>query len=129
MAIIDLRHLIEPEFDTIIITGDQDGKDYRLPVKKTIKASLQAQYDINKLNDNKENMSEIDYNLEAGYIYITAWIRSYYPELSLQWVKDNITNEMILSELISRVTNMYFPKLAETVTPKRSQKTKTRRKS
>ena len=43
MAIIDLRHLVTPEYDTIKFTGDIDKIEYELPMKKTVNSVLLLQ--------------------------------------------------------------------------------------
>lgn len=125
MAIIDLRNLVEKPYDTVKIKGEKDGKDYILPVKSTLKTSLYSQYDMAELVKIKNTMSEIDYRLETGYVHIASWIRSYYPEISIQWVKENITDEGITSTLLNYAMKIFYPeqvKQTETVTPKKPRK-------
>ena len=42
MAIIDLRHLVEPECDIIKFTGSEDKQEYSLPVKKNRRHVIDA---------------------------------------------------------------------------------------
>jgi hypothetical protein len=125
MAIIDLRHLVEPSYDTVKIIGAKDGKEYSLPTKTTVKTTLYSQHEMSKILSLKDKMSEVEYNLEAGYVHIFAWIKSYYEEIDLQWVKDNITDERIMSKLISCAMQIFYPgpsKKPETGKPKRPRK-------
>jgi hypothetical protein len=122
MAIIDLRNLVETEHDTVKFIGAKDGKEYSLPVKKTIKMSLQASEDVKPLFDKRDEMEAYEFNFELGFVYLTRWIKTYYPDKDLKWVKENITNEELASQLINLVTEMFFPKPKETVQPKRGRK-------
>jgi hypothetical protein len=122
MGIIDLRHIVEPEYDTVKFKGAKDGKDYTLPVKKTIIMSLKASEDVKPLLDNRDNMEAYEFNYEIGFIYLARWIKTYYPDIDLRWVKENITNEEVASQLITLVTEMFFPKPKATVAPKRPRK-------
>jgi hypothetical protein len=122
MKIIDLRHIVEPEVDIVKFKGAKDGKEYSLPVKKTIIMSLQASEDVKPLLDKRDEMASYEFNYEIGFIYLTRWIKTHYPDKNLQWVKENITNEEVASQLINLVTEMFFPKPKETVQPKRGRK-------
>jgi len=122
MKIIDLRHIVEPEVDVVKFKGAKDGKDYSLPVKKTIIMSLQASEDVKTLLDKRDEMASYEFNYEIGFIYLTRWIKTHYPDKDLKWVKENIINEEVASQLINLVTEMFFPKPKETVQPKRGRK-------
>ena len=122
MKIIDLRHIVEPEVDVVKFKGAKDGKDYSLPVKKTIIMSLQASEDVKSLLDKRDEMASYEFNYEIGFIYLTRWIKTHYPDKDLKWVKENVTNEEVASQLINLVTEMFFPKPKETVQPKRGRK-------
>jgi len=122
MKIIDLRHIVEPDVDVVKFKGAKDGKDYSLPVKKTIIMSLQASEDVKTLLGKRDEMASYEFNYEVGFIYLTRWIKTHYPDKDLKWVKENITNEEVASQLINLVTEMFFPKPKETVQPKRGRK-------
>jgi len=122
MKIIDLRHIVEPEVDIVKFKGAKDGKEYSLPVKKTIIMSLQASEDVKPLLDKRDEMASYEFNYEIGFIYLTRWIKTHYPDKDLKWVKENIINEEVASQLINLVTEMFFPKPKETVQPKRGRK-------
>ena len=122
MKIIDLRHIVEPEVDIVKFKGAKDGKDYSLPVKKTIIMSLQASEDVKSLLDKRDEMASYEFNYEIGFIYLTRWIKTHYPDKDLKWAKENITSEEVASQLINLVTEMFFPKPKETVQPKRGRK-------
>ena len=129
MAIIDLRNLVDQPFDIVKIKGEKDGKDYELPVKTTLKTTLYSQNDMAELSKIKNTMSEVDYRFEVGLIHITSWIRSYYPGIDIEWVKDNITDERVMSKLVNCVMKIFYPntssdeeKRMETVTPKKPRK-------
>ena len=122
MKIIDLRHIVEPEVDIVKFKGAKDGKEYSLPVKKTIIMSLQASEDVKPLLDKRDEMASYEFNYEIGFIYLTRWIKTHYPDKDLKWVKENVTNEEVASQLINLVTEMFFPKPMETVQPKRGRK-------
>lgn len=123
MAIIDLRHLVDnTEYDTIEITGNTDKKVYSMPLKKTMGMSLMmTQYFSDYMKT--KNPDEPDYltNLELNYRMITSWIRGFYPELSVEWVKSNISDEL-LRELVKLLEPVFFPKVTETGTPKKNPK-------
>lgn len=122
MAIIDLRNLVDPEFDTIQIKGSVDKKTYELPVKKTMGMSLMMTQYFQEYTKSK-NPDEPDYihNLELNYRMITAWLRGFYPELSVEWVKANVNDELFL-KLVKHIEPLFFPKMKETGKPKRSRK-------
>ena len=122
MKIIDLRHIVEPEVDIVKFKGAKDGNEYSLPVKKTIIMSLQASEDVKPLLDKRDEMASYEFNYEIGFIYLTRWIKTHYPDKDLKWVKENIINEEVASQLINLVTEMFFPKPKETVQPKRGRK-------
>ena len=122
MKIIDLRHIVEPEVDIVKFKGAKDWKEYSLPVKKTIIMSLQASEDVKPLLDKRDEMASYEFNYEIGFIYLTRWIKTHYPDKDLKWVKENIINEEVASQLINLVTEMFFPKPKETVQPKRGRK-------
>jgi len=98
MAIIDLRHLVTPEYDTIKFTGDIDKIEYEL------------------------TSSDI---VELGYVTLTAWIRTYYPDLSIDWVKNNLSEELYII-MSKKAEELFFPdssaKQKELGTPKRTRK-------
>lgn len=117
MAIIDLRNLVAPEFDTVQIIGSIDKKEYELPVKKTMGMSLMmTQYFSDYMKT--KNVDEPDYivNLELNYRMLASWMRGFYPELSVEWVKNNICDEL-LTKLVKILEPLFFPKLAETGKP------------
>ena len=122
MKIIDLRHIVEPEVDIVKFKGAKDGNEYSLPVKKTIIMSLQASEDVKPLLDKRDEMASYEFNYEIGFIYLTRWIKTHYPDKDLKWVKENITNEEVASQLINLVTEMFFPKPKEAGKPKRPRK-------
>ena len=129
MAIIDLRNIVEEPYDIIKIKGDKDGKDYVLPTKRTIKTTLYSQHGMSELVKIKNTMSDFDYNLESSYVHVYAWMRSYYPEISIEWVRENITDDNVMSKLIGYVMKIFYPehstdteKQTETVTPKKPRK-------
>jgi len=129
MAIIDLRDLVEQPFDIVKIKGEKDGKEYNLPTKRTVKTTLYSQRDMAELTKIKNTMSDFDYNLESSYVHICAWIRSYYPEIDIEWVKENIISESLMTKLIGYVMKIFYPdaltdevKQPETVTPKKPRK-------
>ena len=55
MAIIDLRHLVDSDYDTIKIKGSEDKKEYDLPCKKTVEVILNLQ---KSLQDYKQRIDE-----------------------------------------------------------------------
>lgn len=122
MAIIDLRHLIEPEYDTVTIIGSDDKKEYSIPIKKNMGISLMmtqyfSDYMKNKIPDEPDAIT----NIELNYRMVTALIRGYYPELSLEWVKLNICEELFV-ELVRMIEPLFFPKQTETGQPKKNRK-------
>lgn len=122
MAIIDLRHLVEPECDIIKFTGSEDKQEYSLPVKKTVGMSLMlTQYfaDFNKSEN--PDMPDVNKNIELNYLMIAAWIRGVYPDLTVEWVKNNISNDLFI-ELVKLLEPVFFPKMTETGTPKKNRK-------
>lgn len=126
MAIIDLRDLVEEPYDTVKIKGAKDGKDYILPVKTTLKTTLYSQKDMADLLKIKNTMSDVDYSLEASYVHIASWVRSYYPEVDIKWVKENVVDERVMAQLVNCAMRIFYPepvkKQRETGKPKRSRK-------
>ena len=128
MAIIDLRHLVTPEYDTIKFTGDIDKIEYELPMKKTVNSVLLLQDMMNDFNSRHDlkNLTSSDI-IELGYVTLTAWVRTYYPDLSLDWVKNNLSEELYVI-LSKKAEELFFPdssaKQKEPGTPKRTRKRK-----
>jgi hypothetical protein len=52
---------------------------------------------------------------------VTSWIRGFYPELTLEWVKNNICDKLF-TELVKVIEPLFFPKQTETAPPKKSRK-------
>ena len=122
MAIIDHRHLVEPEYDTELITGSIDKKEYTLPVKKSMGMSLMmSQYFSDYMKTKQPDEPDYITNIELNYRMVTAWMRAYYPELSVEWVKENICEKLFLI-LVQKLEPLFFPKATETVTPKKPRK-------
>ena len=128
MAIIDLRHLVTPEYDTIKFTGDIDKIEYELPMKKTVNSVLLLQDAMNDFNARHDlkNLTSSDI-VELGYVTLTAWIRTYYPDLSIDWVKNNLSEELYII-MSKKAEELFFPdssaKQQEPGTPKRTRKKK-----
>jgi len=124
MKIIDLRHIVEPDCDIVKFVGAKDKKEYALPVKITLKATLYSQEFVPELHKRKDEMDNVEFNLEAGYVYILSWMKAHYKEITIEWVKENIVDENILSAMVSCVTKLFFEpsKIPETVKPKRPRK-------
>jgi len=126
MAIIDLRHLVTPEYDTIKFTGDIDKIEYELPMKKTVNSVLLLQDAMNDFNARHDlkNLTSSDI-VELGYVTLTAWIRTYYPDLSIDWVKNNLSEELYII-MSKKAEELFFPdssaKQKELGTPKRTRK-------
>ena len=126
MAIIDLRHLVDKEFDVIQFTGSVDKIDYEIPVKKTIGMSLMmSQYFLDYNKNLNTEIPDYQKNIELNYLMVTAWVRGYFPELSVEWVKNNICDELF-RELVKLLEPLFFPKQAE---PEKPRKTRKSRKS
>jgi hypothetical protein len=122
MAIIDLRHLVEPEYDIVKFIGSEDKQEYSIPVKKTVGMSLMLnQYfsDFNKSCD--PDMPDAVKNIEFNYFMITTWVRGFYPDLTVEWVKSNIP-EVLFIELVRLLEPIFFPKLKEPGMPKKNRK-------
>lgn len=122
MAIIDLRNLVDPEYDVIKLIGSIDKKEYEIPLKKTMGMSLMMTQYFSDYTKSK-NPDEPDFitNLELNYRMITSWIRGYYPEISVEWVKSNVSDQLLLA-LVKALEPLFFPKLTETAKPKRPRK-------
>lgn len=122
MAIIDLRNLVDAEYDTIEFTGSIDKKVYSCPVKRTMGTSLMLSQYFSDYMKNKP-IDEIDVvtNIELNYRMIAAWVRGYYPELSVEWVKANVCDTLLI-KLVEKLEPLFFPKAAETGTPKKNRK-------
>ncbi len=60
-------------------------------------------------------------NIELNYRMITAWIRTYYPELSVAWVRANISDSLLI-KLVAILEPLFFPKVAETGKPQKNRK-------
>lgn len=122
MAIIDLRHLIEPEFDTVQIIGSIDKKEYNVPVKRTIGMSLTMnQYFSDYMKSKQADEAEYLTNIELNYRMVAAWMRGFYPELSVDWVKSNIC-DLLFTELVKILEPLFFPKTEEPGKPKKNRK-------
>ncbi len=123
MATIDLRHLVQKEYDVVKFIGDLDGEEYTIPVKKSVGASLLLQQYMDDFNKKREpgDYKSTD-SIELSYLCLTAWIRNYYPEITLEWVKQNITSDELLSELMKLANQIFFPKVTEAGTPKKNPK-------
>lgn len=122
MAIIDLRNLVDPEFDTIDLKGSVDKKEYSIPVKKTMGMSLMmTQYFSDYMKSKDQDESDYITNLELNYRMVTSWIRGYYPDKSVEWVKVNISDDLLI-QLIKYLEPLFFPKQTETVKPKKTRK-------
>ena len=122
MAIIDLRHLIEPECDVIEFIGNEDKQLYKLPIRKTMGMSLilsQYMQEYQKGKDPKKY--DVMDNIEVAYFIITSWLRGNYPDKTLQWVKNNLADDLF-TELSRIATDLFFPKLKATVQPKKGRK-------
>jgi hypothetical protein len=126
MAIIDLRHLVDSDYDTIKITGSEDKKDYDLPCKKTVEVILNLQ---KSLQDYKQRIDEntiTESNIvDLNYIYIAGWMKAYYPEITIDWVRRNIGLELytVLCGYIDKVfLSGASAKQQEPGTPKRTRK-------
>lgn len=117
MAIIDLRNLVDPEYDTIQIKGSVDKKEYTLPVKKTMGMGLiMIQYFSDYMKSKSPDEPDYLTNLELNYRMVTSWLRGFYPELSVEWVKNNINDKLFL-KLVEHLEPLFFPKQTETGTP------------
>ena len=122
MAIIDLRDLVESEYDTIEFTGSVDKKVYSCPVKKTMGTSLMlSQYFSDYMKSKPEDEIDSITNIELNYRMIAAWVRAYYPELSVEWVKANICDALLI-EIVAFLEPLFFPKVAETGKPQKNRK-------
>jgi len=126
MAIIDLRHLIEPECDVIEFIGNEDKQLYKLPIRKTMGMSLMLTAYMREYSKDKDvSKYDIVDNIECGYFMIAAWIRGFYPDKSVEWVKANVLEELF-TELLQAGNKLFFPKQKATAQPKKARK---RRKS
>ena len=122
MAIIDLRHLIEPEFDTIQIIGSIDKKEYEVPLKKTMGMSLMmSQYFSDYMKSKTSDEPEYLLNIELNYRMVASWMRGYYPELTVEWVKLNICDSLF-TQLVKYLEPLFFPKVEEAGMPKKNPK-------
>lgn len=122
MAIIDLRHLVQPECDTVKFVGSEDKQEYELPVRKTVGMTLTLQQYMNDFAKVKPP-SEYDAadSVELGYFMLTAWIRAHYPDKTVEWVKLNVCEDLF-TELMTLANEMFFPKVTETGMPKKNRK-------
>jgi len=122
MAIIDLRNLVEPEYDTIKLIGSIDKKEYELPVKKTMGMSLMmSQYFSDYMKTKQPDEMEYITNLELNYRMVASWMRGFYSELSIEWVKNNICDELLL-QLVKKLEPLFFPKATETGKPEKKNR-------
>lgn len=120
MAIIDLRHLVTPECDTVKFIGAEDGQEYSLPVRKTIGMTLMLQQYMLEFNSGKspEKFSASD-GVEMSYYTLASWIRGFYPDVTVEWVKKNIVNEDLFIELMKKANDLFYPKRQEALKPKK----------
>ena len=122
MAIIDLRHLVEPECDVVEFVGSIDKLEYKVPLRQSVGMSIMLnQYFMDYNKSKNVDQPEWAANLELNYRMVTAWIRGYYPEVSVEWVKNNVSNELF-KELVKLLEPLFFPKQPETVQPKKRRK-------
>ena len=128
MAIIDLRHLVDSDYDTIKITGSEDRKEYDLPCKKTVEVILNLQKSLQDYKQRIDEKSITESNIvDLNYIYITGWMKAYYPDITIDWVRRNIGLELytVLCGYIDKVfLSDPSAKRKETGTPKRTRKKK-----
>jgi hypothetical protein len=124
MAIIDLRHLIAPECDTVEFVGSIDKLEYKIPLRQTVGMSIMLNQYFMDYNKSK-NIDTPDWeaNLELNYMLVTSWIRGYYPEICLEWVKNNVSNDLF-KELVKLLEPLFFPKQTATVQPRKGRKSR-----
>lgn len=129
MAYIDLTHLTAEEPDIIKFIGSDDRKEYELPIKKTLKSILYMQRELEKLND-KIKSGEIpeDTLIDWDEIYITGWIKTYYPGITLEWVQKNISFELY-QNLAGWVHKVFLEGDAKQAEPAKPPKKRKKRKS
>ena len=124
--IIDLTHLVDPEYDVIKLVGSIDKKEYELPVKKTMGMSLMmSQYFSDYMKSKNPDEPEYSLNLELNYRMIASWMRGFYPELSVEWVKNNICDALLL-KLVGHLEPLFFPKATETGKPEKKNRKNSR---
>lgn len=106
MGTIDLRHLVQDQPDNIVFIGSDDRQEYTLPVVKTLKTILMMQREFERLQQRVKD-GEIAEDDPVNYeeIYLTGWIRTYYPAVTLEWVQKNIPFDLfkVLSGYINKV--------------------------
>lgn len=124
MAITDLRHLANHDYNVVKFIGEKDGKTYSLPEKMTVGMSINFQMDMDDNRDRIDELKPIEKNLEISYLLITRWIKTFYPEITLEWVRENILSESVMTVLVQKATDLFYPKQAETPAPKRRRKSR-----
>ena len=125
MKTIDLRHLVSKECNVVKFVGDDDKKEYELPVKKNVGAVLMMQEYMIDFNNRRtsEKYTATDL-IELSFITIAAWIKSFYPDKSIEWTKANINSD-VMEVLTPMANDLFFPKsgeVKEQAKPKRSRK-------
>lgn len=122
MAIIDLRHLVEPEFDVVEFVGSLDKLEYKVPLRQSVGMTIMLnQYFMDYNKSKSVGTPEWAHNIELNYRMVASWIRGYYPDVSVDWVKNNVSNELF-KELVKLLEPLFFPKQSETVQPKKRRK-------
>jgi hypothetical protein len=127
MAIIDLRHLVQPEYDTIEFVVD--GKEYRLPVIKTVNSMLNMRHQFELLQD-KVKSGEIPEDTLLNYdaVYVTGWMKSYYPEVSRKWAEEKIPFDL-MQTLAGYIYKFFLTGESKQQEPGKPKRTRKRTKS
>ena len=119
MAIIDLRSLVKPECDVVEFIGDADRLEYSLPIKKTIGMTLMLQNYLNDFGKDRDLTNNlVSDNIEVSFFTLYCWIKAYYSEMTLEWVKKNVDEELFV-ELMKIANDLFFPKTTEQAKPKK----------
>ncbi len=118
MAKIDLRHLIKSDHDTIEFIGSADKKEYSLPLLKTTAALLYMQSYMEAFRGKKPEEYSVSDKIECAYITVCSWIKAFYPDVSLEWARENLSDELL--EILSGYANdLFFPKPREAAKPEK----------
>lgn len=110
MTTIDLRHLANSEVEKIIFTGEKDGKEYTLYMKKTVGMTLALQeYRDGFLKSRDVNNLSVAEKMTLNMLVVTAWIKGFYPSIDFDWVCDNLSEDVSM-KLMTKASELFFPK-------------------
>lgn len=122
MAIIDLKHLVPQDCDTVLFIGADDGKEYKLPVRKTVGMVLILQQYISEAERSKTSDDfGVFETLRLKLFMLTAWVKGYYPDVDIDWIKRNIVLEELFIKLVEIADNIFFPKNPEAPMPQKKE--------